>query len=612
MLHQSDENEKKDKINQQLLFNDAYFQMITKQLKNWSEQLANQDYPLEDLKFDHVTKVAETMRGAFLKLLSQNPVELWQTQISLWEDYTKLWQNAIFDFFEQSKKIPIVNDSLSTKHDRRFESDSWQEQPFFAFIKNCYLHTSDKIQGLISQIEGLDDKTSKEVEFYTRQILDAVSPSNFVLTNPDVLKETYDSHGQNLIKGFENMLEDLKRNQGSGVLNIKMTDLDQFKIGDNIARTKGKVIYQNRLFQLIQYSASKKEVYQKPLLIIPPFINKYYILDLTEKKSFVQWVVDKGYSVFMISWVNPDSSYKDTEFEDYMIEGVLEATEQVRLVTEQKTINVIGYCIGGTVLAAALSYLKKKKKHYFESATFFTTLIDFSDSGDLGLFLSEEQLNLLESEMQVTGYLDGRRLAVTFNLLRSNDLIWNYFINNYLCGKEPFPLDLLYWNSDSTNMAAKSHSYYLRQCYLKNNLIKENALTFGGETINIKDIDLPSIFISTEKDHIAPWKATYNGAKVFSGATEFVLAGSGHIAGIVNPPSIQKYGFKTNQSLAGSADQWYDSAKEHEGSWWVYWEKWLKGHSGKKIKALTLGNKKLKPIEDAPGSYVKVSILNHD
>ncbi|MCF6776779.1 class I poly(R)-hydroxyalkanoic acid synthase [Thiotrichales bacterium 19X7-9] len=612
MLQDSDKKADTEKFNEYFQSNDAYFQMMSRQLQQWSEQLANQDYPIEDLKFDHITKVAETMRSAFLKLLSQDPMQLWQTQISLWQDYTKLWQEAVFDFFEQNQNNATSDGQTPIKHDKRFDSDNWQEQPFFSFIKNCYLHTSERVQGLVNQIEGLDDKTTKEVEFYTRQFLDAISPSNFVLTNPDVLKETYDSHGQNLVKGFENMLEDLKRNQGSGVLNIKMTDLDQFKIGENIARTKGKVVYQNRLFQLIQYNATTKEVYQKPLLIIPPFINKYYILDLTEKKSFVQWVVDKGYSVFMISWVNPDASYKDTEFENYMTEGVLEAAEQVQLITGEKTINVIGYCIGGTVLAAALSYLKKKKKDYFKSATFFTTLIDFSDSGDLGIFLSDEQLTLLEAEMAKTGYLDGRRLAVTFNLLRSNDLIWNYFINNYLCGKEPFPLDLLYWNSDSTNMAAKSHGFYLRQCYLNNLLAKPDALTFNGEAINVQDIDVPSIFISTEKDHIAPWQATYNGAKLFSGETEFILAGSGHIAGIINPPSKQKYGFKTNQSLASTANQWYDSAKAHEGSWWIYWEKWLKQHSGKKIKALSPGNKKLKPIEDAPGSYVKVSILNQD
>ncbi|MCF6767731.1 class I poly(R)-hydroxyalkanoic acid synthase [Thiotrichales bacterium 19S11-10] len=559
------------------------------------------------INYDHITQAMQMMQSAFLQLFESNPEALWKMQLSLWQDYTEIWQQAVLGFIHSD-----YSSRQEEKLDKRFSSDSWNEAPFFNFIKNCYLQTSEKIQSLVNQIEGLDEGTVKQVSFYTKQLLDAVSPTNFLLTNPDVLKETYRTHGQNLVKGYNNMLEDIKRNQGAGVLNIKMTDLDQFSIGENIAKTKGKVVFQNHLFQLIHYQATKPNVYKKPLLIIPPFINKYYILDLTEKKSFVKWVLDQGYNVFMISWVNPDASYKDTRFEDYMTEGVITAVEQVLSITEEKNINTIGYCIGGTVLTAALAYLKKKNKHYINSATFFTTLIDFSDSGDLGIFLSKEQLDSLDAQMEEKGYLDGRQLAGTFNLLRSNDLIWNYFINNYLCGKEPFPLDLLYWNSDSTNMAYQSHSYYLRKLYGENALIKPDALTLANETIDVRQIDTPSIFISTEKDHIAPWKATFNGAKLFSGKTDFILAGSGHIAGIVNPPTKVKYGFKTNEELGASADQWYDSSTSHSGSWWPYWEKWLRKCSGKKVARMIPGNNKVKIIDDAPGSYVKVSVLNHD
>lgn len=603
-------NAKNDQLSD-LYFNQYDFNKIYQHLKLFSNLLAKEQNNLDPSQFDGVKQIFETMQKALINLMTQNPAEFFQMQMNLWQSYTKLWQENLDAFLSPNNEESELNKKA---HDRRFQSDAWHSQPFFSFIKDCYLHTAEEVQSLVNKIEGLDEQTIKEVDFYTKQFLDAVSPSNFVLTNPDVLKETYDSKGENLIKGFENMLADLKRSQGSGVLNIKMTDLDQFKLGENIAKTKGKVVFQNKLFQLIQYKSTTKEVYQKPLLIIPPFINKYYILDLTEEKSFVKYFVDQGFSVFMLSWVCPDEKNHDFSFEDYIFDGALKASEVVAEITNEETINVLGYCIGGTVLSALMSYLEKKKRVIFHSATFLTTLIDFSEPGDLGVFISDNQVTELENEMNKTGFLDGRRLACTYNLLRSNDLIWNYFINNYLCGKEPFPLDLLYWNSDSTHLAAKSHGFYLRNMYVENKLCQKNKLKFKGEKIDISQIQTPSIFISAEKDHIAPWQGTYKGALLFSGEKEFILSGSGHVAGVINPPSKKKYGFKTNkiQNLASSAQKWYDTAKDNEGSWWVYWNEWLTKKSGKKIKALNFNHKKYKPIEDAPGSYVKVSIFKND
>jgi polyhydroxyalkanoate synthase len=547
-------------------------------------------------------RVAKLMQEAMMKMFTQNPMELWQAQMNLWHDYVNIWQKTLQNAFNPGDK---VNEEKAK--DNRFKSDAWREQPYFNFIKECYLATSEHINSSVSKIEGLDDKTTKEVEFYTKQMVDALSPSNFVLTNPDVLEETVKSKGQNLVKGFENMLEDMKRNDGSGVTNFKMTDFDQFTIGENIAITPGKVIFENRMLQLIQYSPQTEQVQEIPLLIIPPFINKYYILDLTKKKSLVNWIVSQGYTVYMISWVNPDETYRDTKFEDYMTQGLLPAFDEVLKATNQKKLNVIGYCIGGTLLSATLSYLKQKRKNIINSVTYFTALIDFADPGELGVFLSEDQVKDIIKEMNDIGYLDGRRLAASFNLLRSNDLVWNYYINNYLCGKEPFPFDLLYWNCDSTNMAASSHAYYLTEMYTNNNLSKPNALEFDGVKIDVSKVNVPTVFISAEKDHIAPWTGTYTGAKLLSGDVDFILGGSGHIAGIVNPPEKQKYGFKTNKKLYDTPEEWDATSTHHEGSWWPYWEEtWLRPKSGEKIAAREPKN----TIEDAPGRYVKKSILD--
>ena len=441
-----------------------------------------------------------------------------------------------------------------------------------------------------------------------RQCVDALSPSNFAVTNPTVLKETVDSKGENIVQGINALFDDLVRGKGQTLM-TKMTDTSSFEIGKNIATTPGKVVFQNELIQLIQYAPTTKTVFETPLLIVPPWINKFYILDLREENSFIKWAVDQGHTVFVISWKNPDASYADTKFEDYMTKGVLTAIDQAKQETGINHVNAIGYCIGGTLLAATNAYLASKRRKPIKSATYFTTLVDFEEPGDLGVFISEEKLDSLDADMEKDGFLDGSTMATVFNMLRANDLIWPFFINNYLLGKEPTAFDLLYWNSDSTRIPAKAHSYYLRTCYLHNLLREPGGIVLNGTPIDLRKIKIPTYFISTREDHITPWKSTYEGARLMSGPTRFVLGGSGHIAGIINPPVKNKYNYWTNDEIENDPDNWLDNAKSNEGSWWTDWQKWIKTKSGKKIPARKPGEN-LKAIEDAPGSYVKERIAD--
>jgi polyhydroxyalkanoate synthase len=410
------------------------------------------------------------------------------------------------------------------------------------------------------------------------------------------------------VKGLKNLLEDLERGEHKQLC-IKMTDLEAFRLGGNVATTKGKIIYQNDLMQLIQYQPFTAEVYQRPLLIIPPWINKFYILDLREENSFIKWAVDRGHTVFVISWVNPDEKLAHKNFEDYLLEGVLAALDAIEKVTDEKEVNAIGYCLGGTLLAAALGYMTAKKDQRIASATFFATLIDFSDPGELGVFVDEQRVDALEKRMEERGYLQGSEMATTFNMLRSNDLIWSFVVNNYLLGKDPFPFDLLYWNSDATHMPAKMHSFYLRNMYIRNLLKQPGGLTLAGVPIDLAKVKTPAYFLSTAEDHIAPWKSTYAGAHLFSGPVKFVLGGSGHIAGVINPPSANKYGYRTSAKLSPNPNSWLKGAKQNEGSWWADWSKWVAEHSGEKVPARIPGKGKLKALEEAPGSYVK---FRHD
>ena len=431
-----------------------------------------------------------------------------------------------------------------------------------------------------------------------------MAPSNFVLTNPEVLRTTIESGGENLVNGLKHMLEDLER--GKGRLMIKMTDMEAFEVGRNIAVTPGKVIFQNDLHQLIQYDPTTPEVKRRPLLVIPPWINKYYILDLRPTNSFVRWAVSQGHTVFVVSWVNPDEHLAQKRFDDYMIEGPLAALDAIELATGESEANVIGYCLGGTLLAATLAYMAAKGDKRFTSATFFASMVDFNEAGELAVFIDEEQLASLEERMRKHGYLEGSEMATTFNMLRANDLIWSFVVNNYLLGKEPFPFDLLYWNSDSTRMPATMHSFYLRTMYQENKLVEAGGITLDGVPIDLRKIRTPSFILSTREDHIAPWKSTYTATQLYKGPVKFVLAASGHIAGVVNPPDQRKYGHCDNAKLPKKPEDWLASATFHDGSWWPTWEKWVARHGGGMVPARKPGDGRLEPIEDAPGSYVKV------
>src|SRR5215470_530073 len=458
---------------------------------------------------------------AFLEMtqrLIADPTRLVQAQLSLWHDYLRLWQSTTQRLMGGPKE-PVIE---PTSGDRRFKDNAWTENAVFDYIKQSYLLTARWMQATVKQVDGLDDKTSKKIDFYTRQFVDAIAPSNFVLTNPEVLRATIETGGENLVKGLDNLLKDLER--GKGRLMIKMTDLEKFKVGVNIAVTPGQVVYQNDLIQLVQYDPTTEKVRRRPLLIIPPWINKFYILDLRPENSFIRYAVEQGHTVFVVSWVNPDEKLAEQTFEDYMREGLLAALDALEQATGEREANLIGYCLGGTLLAATLAYMKAKGDDRIKSATYFVALVDFKEAGELSVFIDEEQLHYLEERMRAHGYLEGADMATTFNMLRANDLIWSFVVNNYLLGKEPFPFDLLYWNSDSTRMPAAMHSFYLRKMYQENLLSKPGGISLKNTPIDLGKIKLPSFILSTKEDHIAPWKSTYAAVRLFQGPVQFVLA----------------------------------------------------------------------------------------
>jgi polyhydroxyalkanoate synthase subunit PhaC len=553
--------------------------------------------------------VAETdplkVGEAFVELsrhMMANPVQMMESSLNLWNDYLSLWQTTA----QRMMGADVEPTASAARDDYRFKDDAWADNQVFDFMKQSYLLTSRWMQSSVNAVDGLDKKTADKVDFYTRQFTDALSPSNFVMTNPEVLRKTMESGGENLLKGLENLITDLE--DGEGQLRIKMSDPDAFQVGGNVATMPGKVVFRNELMELLQFNPTTEETVKTPLLIVPPWINKYYILDLRENNSFIKWATDQGHTVFIVSWVNPDSDLAAKTFDDYMLEGPVAALDAIEKATGEKKANVIGYCIGGTLMAATLAYLTAKKQDKrVNSITFFTTMVDFTEAGDLGVFIDDSQLTSLEEKMEERGYLEGSEMATTFNMLRSNDLIWSFVINNYLLGKDPFPFDLLYWNSDSTRMPAAMHSFYLRKMYLENKLVEPGGLELAGVKIDLRTIKVPTYIISTREDHIAPWKSTYAATQLYKGPTRFVLAGSGHIAGVVNPPSKGKYGHWTNDDLPQSADAWLESADEHEGSWWPNWDAWAKDQADNKtVPARHPGEGKLKPLCDAPGEYVMI------
>ncbi len=550
--------------------------------------------------------IAQAFMDMMAKLLA-NPYKLAQSQMNLVWDYFALWQHSMMRFTGLNA-APVVSPE---KSDKRFKDEEWEQHFMFDFIKQSYLIAARHIHDTVSCVEGLDEQAQRKVNFYTRQYIDALSPSNFAVTNPEVFRETVKSHGQNLLKGLNNLLRDVE--DGGGNLRVKMTDTSAFELGRNVATTPGKVVFQTEMMQLLQYEPSTEKVLKKPLLIVPPWINKFYILDLREKNSYIKWCVDQGHTVFVISWVNPDERLAEKSFDSYLTEGVLAALDAIEKQTGEKSVNAAGYCLGGTLLATTLAYLAGKRQgNRISSATFFTTMTDFSQPGELGVFIDEGQVSSLEKKMFERGFLEGSEMAGTFNMLRANDLIWSFVVNNYLLGKDPFPFDLLYWNSDSTRMPAKMHSFYLRKLYMENLLVEPGGIEVAGVSIDISKVKTPCYFISTIEDHIAPWKSTYLGARNFTAPVRFVLGGSGHIAGIVNPPSANKYGYWINPAakLPASPDDWFEGAKQHEGSWWTNWQEWVTAHDPEQVDARSLSKSKLKVLEDAPGSFVKARIDN--
>ncbi len=540
---------------------------------------------------------------AFMEMTARmmaNPAQLMQAQMGFWQDYLTLWSNTARRMLGGESTPAVIDEA---KGDRRFKDDAWRENEVFDFIRQSYLLSSRFFTDVVQKTDGLDEKTAQKVDFYTRQFVDAMSPANFVMTNPEVLRRTAETGGANLLKGLSNLLADMER--GKGKLRIRMTDDSKFKVGENIAVTPGKVVYQNDLMQLVQYTPTTAKVLKRPLLIFPPWINKFYILDLRPKNSFIRWAVEQGHTVFCVSWVNPDARLAQKGFDDYMKEGVLAAVDAVEQATGEKGVNCIGYCLGGTLLATTLAYLATKRDTRIKSATYFVTLTDFEQPGELGVFIDEEQLKGLETKMNKRGYLEGREMATTFNMLRANDLIWSFVVNNYLMGQDPFPFDLLYWNDDSTRMPAKMHSFYLRRMYQQNDLCKQGAIELLNTKIDLRKIKVPTYMISTREDHIAPWKSTYRGTQLYSGPVRFVLAASGHIAGVVNPPEGGKYSHWINDNLPADPDEWFNGATELAGSWWPDWHRWITAQDKAMVPARQPGDGKLKALEDAPGSYVR-------
>ena len=521
-------------------------------------------------------------------------------QTSLGRAYLDLWAGAVKRMAGEQAP-PVVSPD---PRDKRFADPEWSENQFFDFLKQAYLLTAQWADKLVKDAAGVDEHTRKKAEFYVKQIANAISPSNFVLTNPELLRETLSSNAENLVRGMHMLSEDIKA--GQGVLKIRQSDPSMFEVGKTLATTPGKVVFQNELMQLIQYEATTKNTMKLPLLIVPPWINKFYILDLAPEKSFIKWCVDQGITVFVISWVNPDARLAGKSFEEYMREGVITALDTVEAITGEKQVHAIGYCVGGTLLSITLAYLAAKKQSRIKSATLFAAQVDFTYAGDLMVFVDEERISQLEMHMKEQGYLEASRMANTFNMLRSNDLIWPYVVNNYMRGKKPVPFDILYWNSDATRMPAANHSFYLRNCYLDNKLTK-GEMEISGARIDLHKVKVPVYNLATREDHIAPAKSVLYGSQYFGGPVKYVLAGSGHIAGVINPPAKPKYQYWTGDEPKGeSVEAWLKTATEHPGSWWPDWLEWLKAQGAETVAARKIGGGKFKPIEDAPGSYVKV------
>ena len=543
--------------------------------------------------------VAPAMTEVMSRLVAQ-PDRMMRAQADLFTRYMDLWQ-ATTKRMTGETTAPVVQ---PIKGDKRFLDPAWSSNPMFDLMKQSYLLTANWLNELVGEVEGVEPLTKRRVEFFTKMLTDAFSPSNFLMSNPEALRAIVESNGESLVKGMENFAADLER--GAGQLSISQTDTAPFKVGENVATAPGKVVYQNELIQLLQFSPTTEQVHEIPLLIFPPWINKFYILDLRPENSMIRWLTGQGFTVFVTSWVNPDQTLSTRTFEDYMVDGVYAASQAVMVQCGTDRVNTVGYCIGGTLLSCALAYMAAKGETRIASATFFAAQQDFSEAGDLLLFTDDAWLDDVEKQMDAEGgILSGKAMADTFNALRANDLIWSFFVNNYLIGKEPKPFDLLFWNGDQTLMPKTLHLFYLREFYKENKLALKQ-LVLGGETLDLGKVKIPVYVQSSKEDHIAPFRSVYKGAKLFGGPTTFMMSGSGHIAGVINAPAAHKYQHWTNDALPATAEEWIAGAEEHPGSWWPNWAAWLAKRSGDMVTARDPAKGPLKPLEDAPGSFVKV------
>jgi polyhydroxyalkanoate synthase len=547
--------------------------------------------------------VADMVRtlGRVAEYYASDAKRAFEAQSNLSTQFVDLWGSTLRRLTGETPPPT----SAAEPRDKRFADPEWRANPYFDFIRQAYTLTTHWADDLVRRADELEPHTREKAAFYLKQVTSALSPSNFLATNPELLRATLAESGENLVRGLSMMAEDIEA--GNGKLRIRQADAAKFELGVNLAVTPGKVVYRNALMELIQYSPSTPEVYKRPLLIVPPWINKFYVLDLNPEKSFIRWAVARGLTVFVVSWVNPDERHADKGFEAYMREGIFDALDAIEAATGERDVAAIGYCVGGTLLAVTLAFMAEIGDKRISSATFFTTQVDFEDAGDLKVFVDAEQLKAVEHKMAGAGYLDGAHMASAFNMLRPNDLIWSYWINNYLKGKEPMAFDLLVWNSDSTRMPAANHLFYLRHCYLQNDLTN-GRMTIEGKTIRLEKVTIPIYDLAAKEDHIAPAKSVFNGARHFGGPVRYIMSGSGHIAGVVNPADKPKYQFWSNGPPKGEFADWVAHAMETPGSWWVDWIAWIGPQAPGKVAAREVGAGKLKPICDAPGEYVKVKV----
>ncbi len=587
--------------------------------EEWNAQLQEMGQQYQALMQDLLARMApdaaadtihDDMREAFkagAESLMRDPQLLWETQARLVQDQWQLWQNTL----GSANGEPVEPLMTPPRGDRRFNDEAWSNDPFYQAILQQYLLFSRMVEELIERLEGLPEQQKRNLSFYARQLVNAMAPTNFISTNPEVMRRTMETRGQNLVDGLTRLREDLS-NSADG-LNVSMTDRSAFEVGENIAVTPGHVVYENELIQLIQYTPTTETAFKTPLLVVPPWINKYYILDLRQDNSMVKWLVDQGHTVFLISWRNPGPEQRDLTWADYMQMGPIAAMEAIEQACGEKSVNLLSYCVGGTLTASTVAYLTSTRRgRKVKSVTYMATLQDFRDPGEIGVLLSEPILAGIEARLEKDGYLDGRSMAYTFNLLRENDLFWSFYISNYLKGENPAPFDLLYWNTDGTNLPAATHGWYLRTMYLENRLVEPGGIELDGVKIDLRKVSAPSYFISTRDDHIAKWNSTYYGALLPKGPTTFVLGGSGHIAGIVNPPHKNKYGYWTNSELPDSHEEWLAGAEAHEGSWWPHWQQWMTegGYADpeKMVPARQPGEGELPLLEEAPGRFVRTTI----